>query len=384
MSHSIKVHDGVIRPSLVAELETFRTPDLRVSSYYLNIDPKHWGNDLESVRRALKKSLDHERDRIERMEWPHNVRAALLRDHEKVAEVAPTVVGDRHARAVACFVASESRYARVLRLPWPVRDRVFFEDRFVLWPLQQVVDQSDRYGVILCDQDEARLFLFYLEAIEEVLDVVDEIPGRIRFPDPYRELEYMRKNIEYTKHHFDNVAENALRLLRKEPFEHLIIGGLWETLPQFEHRLHRYLRDRIVARWKIDVHAPTQQILERTRQEEQQFLRRQAEETWKAINDLLPQRGALGADPVFSALWQKRVQTLLVEPNAARSGFRCSVCFRLRLSGEPCIECGGKMVEVEDVFDEALQDAIDQSGHVRYWEDPALRAVDSVAALKRF
>jgi Bacterial archaeo-eukaryotic release factor family 10 len=101
-----------------------------------------------------------------------------------------------------------------------VRDRVFFEDRFVLWPLQQVLDQSDRYGVVLCDKDEARLFLFYLEAIEEVLDVVDEIAGRIRFPDPYRELEYMRKNIEYIKHYFDNVAERALRLLQKEPFEH--------------------------------------------------------------------------------------------------------------------------------------------------------------------
>jgi peptide chain release factor subunit 1 len=384
MSHRIKVHDGVIRPSLVAELEVFRAPDLRLSSYYLNIDPKHWGSNLGDVRRALKSSLDRERARIEKMDWPHNVRSALLRDWEKIAELAPTVVGDRHTLAVACFVASENRYARVLRLPWPVRDRVFFEDRFVLWPLQQVLDQSDRYGVILCDKDEARLFLFYLEAIEEVLDVVDEIPGRIRFPDPYRELEYMRKNIEYTKHHFDNVSEQALRLLRKEPFEHLIIGGLWETLPQFENHLHRYLRDRIMARWKIDLHTPTQQILERARQEEQQFLRRQAEETWKAINDLLPQRGALGPEPVFSAVWQRRVQTLLVEPNVARIGFRCSVCSRLRLSSEPCIECGGKMIEVEDVFDEAVEDTIDQSGHVHYWEDPALRAVDSVAAQRRF
>jgi peptide chain release factor subunit 1 len=383
-SHRIEVHDDVIRPSLVAELEAFRAADLRVSSYYLNIDPKHWGNNLEALRRSLKKTLDHERARIEKMDWPHNVRSALLRDSEKVAELAPTVVGDRRTLAVACFVASENRYARALRLPWPVRDRIFVEDRFVLWPLQQVLDQSDRYGVILCDKDEARVFLFYLEAIEEVLDIVDEIPGRIRFPDPYRELEYMRKNIEYAKHHFDRVSEQALRLVRKEPFEHLIIGGLWETLPQFENHLHRYLRDRIVARWKIDVRTPTQQILERARQEEQEFLRRQAEETWKSTNDLLPQRGALEPEPVFSALWQKRVQSLLVEPNVARSGFRCSVCSRLRLSGDPCIECGGKMVKVEDVFDEAVQETIDQSGHVRYWDDPALHAVDLIAALRRF
>ena len=63
------------------------------------------------------------------------MRQALLRDCELVEEAAPAVIGERHTRALACFVASESRYARPLRLPWPVHDRAFFEDRFVLWPL---------------------------------------------------------------------------------------------------------------------------------------------------------------------------------------------------------------------------------------------------------
>jgi hypothetical protein len=148
--------------------------------------------------------------------------------------------------------------------------------------------------------------------------------------------------------------------------------------------LHRYLRERIVARWKIDVHSPIRQILERAREEDEKFLERQAQETWKTIQDLLPQRGALGPEQVFSALWQRRPQTVLVERNAARAGFRCSVCYRLRMSGDPCIECGGKMVEVPDVFDEAVQDAIEQSAQVRYWKDPALHAVDLTAALKRF
>ena len=114
-------------------------------------------------------------------------------------------------------------------LAWPVRERAFFEDRFVLWPLQQLLDQSDRYAICLADKDEARLFLYYFGQIEEVKDIVDEIPGRVRFPDPCHELEYMRKIIEHTHHHFDHVAELALRLLRREPFEHLIIGGLWEN-----------------------------------------------------------------------------------------------------------------------------------------------------------
>ncbi len=168
------------------------------------------------------------------------------------------------------------------------------------------------------------------------------------------------------------------------PFENLIIGGRWETLPQFESHLHRYLRDRIVTRWEIDVRSPTAQVQERARQEEQQFLQRQAQAIWKAIQEQRPQRGALGPEEVFAALWQRRVQSLLVEPGVPRAGFRCSTCGRLNLSGGSCVQCGGKMTEVPDIDEEAIHEAIEQSAQVRYWKDSALHEAASIAALKRF
>jgi hypothetical protein len=72
-----------------------------------------------------------------------------------------------------------------------------------------------------------------------------------------------------------------------------------------------------------------------------------------------PQRGALGPDEVFAALWQGRVQALLVEPKVVRPGFRCSACGRLQLSGGQCVECGGPLAAVPDVFEEAVQEAIE-------------------------
>ncbi len=93
MAKSIAIHEGVIRPSLVAELEAFRAPGGRVSSYYLNLDPRCWGN-ADGVRRALKNTLARERKRIDRLDATHEVRHAYLTGVKGVSnliEVKPRV-----------------------------------------------------------------------------------------------------------------------------------------------------------------------------------------------------------------------------------------------------------------------------------------------------
>lgn len=132
-----------------------------------------------------------------------------------------------------------------------------------------------------------------------------------------------------------------MRLFQREPFEHLIIGGRVETLPQFESHLHRYLADRVIARWEIDPETHPAEVQERALQEEQRFQQRQAQQIWKSIQEYRPQRGALGPDEVFAALWQRNVQALLVRPDVVGPGFRCSTCGRLNRKAGPCVECGG-------------------------------------------
>jgi peptide subunit release factor 1 (eRF1) len=383
MTTQLRIHESTIRPSLVAELESFQAPGQRVSSYYLDVGGG-FGSDAETAKLVVKNTLAAQRERLDQLDLQPAMRHALRHEWELVQELALLTAGRRDARALACFVASASGYARALPLPWPVPDRAFFEDRFVLWPLLQALEQADRFAVCLTDKDDARLFLVHLGRIEEVTSLRDEIPGRVRFPDPVKQWHYANKHVEYFHRHFERVAEETLRLLQHEPFEHLIIGGLREHLPEFEGYLHRYLRDRIVARWDIDVHTPAPQVLERAIQEEQNVLKQQAQGIWKTIEDHRVQRGALGPEDTFAALWQRRVQALLIEPGVRRAGFRCRSCGRLHVGGGACVECGGKMAEVADVSDEAVQDAIEQSAQVRFWKDPALNEAGSIAALKRF
>ncbi|HEX3724176.1 MAG TPA: hypothetical protein VHV31_15415, partial [Nitrolancea sp.] len=170
------MHDGTIRPGLVAELDAFRAPDQCVSSYYLDLDPQAVGGG-EAVRIAVKNQMNEHRRQLDQLDVRPVVRHALRRDWEEVMELASLAVGERRLRGLACFAASESHSTRAVRLPWRVRNRAFFEDRFVLWPLRLLLQQADRYAICLTDEDEARLFLFSAEQIEEIDDLLDEVPG---------------------------------------------------------------------------------------------------------------------------------------------------------------------------------------------------------------
>ncbi|GBD36812.1 hypothetical protein HRbin36_01940 [bacterium HR36] len=383
MLQRIELYPGVLTQRALRQLEALHRSQERVLSVYLDVDPQRWG-DIEGVRIAAKNALNQLREHIRTLAISNGERQRLLRETELLQELAYLSAGRRGMRGLASFIASQAEVAFAFPLPWPLRHQYFLEERFVLWPLRQALDQSDLFGIVLVDKDEAKLFLGYLGEVEEVSYLFDEVPPKIRIPDAFGELQFRRKQVEHFHHHFDWVAYCALRLWEQEPFRHLIIGGLREVLPQFEWHLHRYLKDLIVARWEISVHTPQMEVRERFEQEESRLLQQQAARLWQQLNEAPPAQQARGPEQVFRALWQRRIWHLLVKPKTHYHGHICSQCGRLHLSGGPCIECGGTMTHLSDVYEEAVRETLAQSAHVRYWDHPALDECDGIAALLRY
>jgi hypothetical protein len=383
MAKDVTLRETYIQRAVLEEIQGFSSPDVLVSSYYLDLDAEKSGT-TEGMRIEVKNVLARQRKAIAGLDVDGETRHALVRDWESLFEPALLTPGERDTRSLACFAASSAGIARVLRLPWPVRHRAFYEHQFVLWPLEEVLDQADRYVICLTDKDDARWYFFHLEQLELVGELADEVPGKVRFPVPIDEPDYIGKHHRHALYHFEKVAEELLKLFRRRPFEHLIIGGLWEVLPEFEQQLHSYLSERIVARWDLDVYTPPLEVERRTIDEEAQFLERQKEETWNSNNNEPPSRRAIGLDETLTALWLQQVDTMLVEPSAGAGGARCKLCGRMQRAAGACAECGGETAPVANLFDEAEHAAIEQSAHVRYWENPTLRSHGSIAASKRF
>src|SRR5689334_20041282 len=135
MLKSIPLHQGLITHHLVAELAAHRAIEGRQSTCYLDLNVPRWGT-ADAVRIEVKNFLAEQRDRIDLHGLPHAARFALRRDLELVEQCIPETIGERHTRSLACFVAAERGFGQAIPLPWPLRNRAFFEEQFVVWPLQ--------------------------------------------------------------------------------------------------------------------------------------------------------------------------------------------------------------------------------------------------------
>ncbi len=385
MTRAIELYPGVVSSALMEQLRSYRSEHGRALSVYVDIDSQRWGN-AEAARIAAKNTLLEVRRQIEQLaDLTGPQRQQLLIDVERAHAVAEATAGRRRTRSLAIFADYSNRYGLAIPLPWPVRPRWFVGNGFATWPLEQLLHLSEKYCICLTDKDDARIFVFYMGAIEERTDVTDEIPGRIRYPDPFSELEYMRKHVEYFHKHFDHTAQALFELYQQEKFDHLIIGGLHEVLPQFEQHLHSYLRDKVIARWDVPVQSITPtEVLERTEVEERRIEEAHCERIWRQIEERGPGRSARGPEEVFRALWQHRVHALLVDPELKLTAGKCPSCLRTTLA-DRCPECGAGQLQEVDAVTEAVTLAIDTGSTVKYWERSAtLAAVGHMASLNRF
>jgi peptide subunit release factor 1 (eRF1) len=92
-----------------------------------------------------------------------------------------------------------------------------------------------------------------------------------------------------------------------------------------------------------------------------------------------------GIDKTLEAVYEKRVETLLVSDGFVTEGWRCHDCSYIATLGRMCKKCGSEMELVDDVVEEAVEDALGQSCRVEFCSENAdLDVLGRIGALLRF
>ena len=96
-------------------------------------------------------------------------------------------------------------------------------------------------------------------------------------------------------------------------------------------------------------------------------------------------RGVVGLDATLRALVERRVDTLLVSHGFEQEGWRCAACAYVSRVGRTCPVCNTEMQFVEDVVEEAIEEALAQSCDVEIcFGNADLDVLGRIGALLRY
>ncbi|MEW6154746.1 MAG: hypothetical protein AB1673_12250 [Actinomycetota bacterium] len=349
----------------VRELAGFTAGAAPVTSLYLDVDGRRFvrSQDLlphldALVRAAKAKAGDNGLSRAAQQ----SVEADLAR----MAEHVRGGLRRSHTRGLALFSCTAEGLWKVFELPNPVRNRVVVNHTPYVRELEGALARGQRFAVLLADRQRARLFLFELGALVEKTEMEDPLP---RHDDDGGELtrDQLAGQAAAAAHrHLRRAAGVAFSVFRSQGFDHMVIGAPDEIANALERELHPYLQERIAARLSIAVGASDEEICDAALAVEADVERGREAALVARLRDAVGRgrSGAAGIEGVLEAVVARRVDTLLVSDTFEAPGWRCRSCSFLAGRGPKCPVCESTMDKVEDVVEEAVEDALAQSCRV--------------------
>jgi peptide chain release factor subunit 1 len=383
-------HEGVLEPLnqggdrrtrrydlvTVADLKAmaaFHSDVYPVVSLYLDVRPEERQGDKVRVK------LKHLIDEVERLPATRSKerRRAFQQEADRLLAWFETEY-DRTGRGLAIFTASEHGLWRSFRLPVPVRDRLILADRPYLRPLLTLVDEFERYLVLLVDKQAARLFVVYLGEIEEYTELMDEL-----VPHPkaggWSAEKYQRHHDLHVLWHVKHAVEAAEQLWMREHCQWLLVGGTEEPLAELHHHLPKALRERLAGEMAVSLKDGADAILARVLAVEQATERRVEAERVAALFDaaLGHGPGVLGLDGTLEAIVERRVWILVVEEDFRQAGFECPNCqYMVAIETARCPLCDTRLDPQLDIVERAVERAVvDQRATIEVLRGEARQAL---------
>lgn len=362
----------MIREQDVQELVEFRSDGAPVLSVYLNLDPTR--RNAEQYKLALRGLL------------------ATVSDVAAPADVARVeryvdLEYNWQGRGLACFSCLAAGFWRVFSLPVPVPDLAYVGDRPYVKPLGDVLDAYARYGVILVDQEGARLFIYNVGELEEATGTLGaEVKHHKQ--GGWAAARYQRRAEGRAQQNLKAAAELAARFYADGRCRRLLIGGQEEAVARFQEYLPKALRERVVGTFSIGMNASPAEVKERTLE----LARRVEEQEDAALVEQVITTAAKGGAATtgladtLAMLQAERVRLLVVAEGFHAPAYRCERCRHIILEPlENCPLCGGKMQPIADAVESLVRRAIARGVEVNFVRDnPALARAGSIGALLRY
>lgn len=340
-------------------LARFHSARHGVLSLYLNLDPA--GGERRAVRGAAQGALQS----LEDGSMPPRLRARLQDERERVA----TFLDDRfevQGRSLILFSCQPRDLWDVFQLQVDVRTLARFKDRPVISQLVGVIDEHERYGVVLVDKDQGRIMSVYLNEITHDTQVFKKYAGRTA-AGGWAQARYARHREDHLRRHLLHVVEAVEAERRRRPFDRLIVGGPDETRAAFLDLLPRGLRSVVAGTCSIELLASDRKVLEIVRAIEEEAERKDEQRLIREVIGIAKGggRATLAWPQTLSALAEGRVHKLLVAEGVTQRGWACPTGhFATIQPMVTCPMCSDEIQPVANLAEWAVKSAFDTEATV--------------------
>lgn len=374
----IRIATGSGMPSqldrLTAQLDRlagFEPGPFPVISLYLNMQPDQRGRD--HFEPFSRKELA---DRVRTYAAGAPERESLQRDADKIREYVSTA--DPSANGLALFACSGADLFEAIQLAAPIPEhRLYLSDQPHLYPLARLIDEYQRYVVLLADTCSARIYVCAGNTLEKAQRITGTKTKHHKMGG-WSQARYQRHTENYHLHHAKEVADALVRIVRDEQIGSVFIAADAVIMPRLREQLPKDISERVVDVLKLDVKAPEREVLDTTvaalREKDADSDRERVEALLGAYraNGL----ASVGVEATRLALERGQVDELVITavPDTIDAG-----------AAKPSPGPEPDRTPEERAADELVAKARQTSAKVRFIEDAALlAAVGGVGAFLRF
>ena len=242
-----------------------------------------------------------------------------------------------------------------------------------LWvrPLLDVVEEQDRFGVVLIDKHHARILAVDAGGMEQQAEVVSDVPNKHATTGTDHIWSQGQMDRDHTNHvqsHAKRVADELASVIDRMKLKRIVIGGPVEATSVFTSGLPKRIQQMIIGTISAPVDASHDRLITELRAVQE---RAEHQDENKIVDAMITaamkgERAVLGLSNTLIAIQEGRVYRLVVARDFRVEGKECGSCRMLLSDGnEKCSVCGGQLDSAPDLINRASHRVLDMGGKVQ-------------------
>ena len=351
----------------VRELQQYlSSPDSLVLSLYVNIDQSNAANLNRGFETAVENFF---RQMLETQIATDNNRPKFEAETDRVLRFLRNYTPKGKGLVIFSDSSHDFWWQRDLQVSVPTEAR--WSSRPWVRPLFEVIEDHDRFIVVLMDKQRARILSVDAEGMQQQAEILSDVPNKHSTTGSDHIMSQGQMERDHTKHikwHAKHVADELAVIVERKKLSRIVIGGPVEATSLFTNELPKRLQQMIIGSVAVPLDANYERLVSEIRAIQQKS---EHEDEARMVEAMITgamknDRAVIGLSDTLLAIQEQRVYCLVVAKDYHVEGKECESCHVLLEAGvEACLFCGGKALPVPDLINRASHRVLDQAGKVQ-------------------